>query len=288
MQRAVFGLFVAMGVAVGLTGLAQPPPGTTTASGSASASARTASADGNIPSLAALFDGATFRWGMPYSQTMAIYSRSGGVIDQDYAPVLAKMQPGTRMEGIIGDRENKKLLVRTQMIRFDDLPCGFDSGPLRKEYSYMNAESMHWLERPNDKLYFFYFGGPVATKLWKIYHEMPLKADGPLGATYAEAVAKLTALLGAPGHVVEDDTTQQVTTEWQDGVTRLRVIDRSNTSVVALVFEERATVARLSQLRLNKPLDPTALDPDVASAMRNATKPMQAPAPSAAPSSSGR
>ena len=262
---------------LGALGSGRASPPAPAASASAAAPAKPAG-EMDVPSLARIFDG-TFRWGMSHANVSEVYNHPGGVIDQDYAPTLSKMQPGTRMEGVVADRENKKRILRTSYVTFDDLPTGFDVSPVKKEYSYLNSESMQWVERQGLRFYFFYFGVQPNEKLWKVYEEFPLKDGATLGSTFAEATAKLGAVLGASGRTRDDDGTAVV--EWQDALTHLRAIDRSSTHVIALVFEERSTVSRLGELRKNKLPDAMALDPDVAAAMRNATRPTPAPAPPA-------
>ena len=44
------------------------------------------------------------------------------------------------------------------------------------------------VDKDGKRRYLFFFGSPPGERLWKIYDEIPLKAGGPLGATYSEAV----------------------------------------------------------------------------------------------------
>lgn len=119
-----------------------------------------------------------------------------------------------------------------------------------------------WIERQGRKRYFFF----INDRLWKLYDEVPLAEGGPLGKSYAEAVSSLNGKLGAHGRAQAADPAKGVdapTTDWKDGSSHLRAVDRSGESIVALAVEDSATLGNLASLRANKPVDPTAIDPSV-------------------------
>jgi len=53
-------------------------------------------------------------------------------------------------------------------------------------------------------------------------------------------------------------------TEWQDGSSHLRAVDRSNERLVGITVEEQNTFRNIAQLRPNKLDDPMTLDPSIA------------------------
>lgn len=254
------------GFALAVTGVAAPPSPTPPA-----ASAPAASEPPTVQSLGTLADG-NFRWGHHRSEVVEIYNRAGGIFDQEYAPILSRMQPGSNMEGVVADRGVRKRGLASSYVQFIDAStggAGWDGTAIKNEYTYLNKESMAWVTRVGTKRFFFFFGDPPNDRLWKIYEEVSLKPDGPLGATFQEATAKLEKMLGAPGRVrLPANGGERTTAEWQDGLTHLRVVDRSSEHVLALVFAERATLARLESLRPNKPVDQFTIDPSIANAMR--------------------
>jgi hypothetical protein len=216
--------------------------------------------------------GADLRFGMTHIQVINAHTKVNGIIDQEYAPALARLQPGVRMQSLEAERDNRKVAFDHSFIRFGDTPTGFDASPIKSEYSYRNHESIQQLNRQNGRRFFFYFGDPPATRLWKIYDEVSLRDGGPYGATFHEAVAKINQQFGGTGRTRPVDAANGIdypTVDWQDQYTHLRLIDRSREQIVGIVVEERATLNNLATLRANKPIDRFALDPSIAALTKN-------------------
>jgi hypothetical protein len=135
--------------------------------------------------------------------------------------------------------------------------------PLKSEYTYRNDEAIQRLFKDGRERYFFY----IKDHLWKVYDELPLKADGPLGATFQDAVARLNTAMSVPGRIRPADASQgldRTTADWQDKTTHVRAVDRSNEHLVGIVLEDRSTLSGLAMLRVNKATDPFAIDPSIA------------------------
>jgi hypothetical protein len=242
---------------------------------SAQPTAHTASAPQpapSVPSVASLMD-AGLHWGMSHAELVNAFNRPGGIFDGEYAPRLARMRPGTQMQMVEADLNNRRATLANSYVRFEDDPLGFDSTPIHPEYSYHNNEGMLWVRRLGTKQYFFFFGQAAGNsdRFWKIYDEVPLRAGGRLGATFEEATAKLSTAFGVRGRTLAAGTdTPEVgklaatTVDWQDGTSHVRLIDRSDEHLVGVVMEESSTRARLAELRPNHPVDPFALDPSTA------------------------
>ncbi len=243
-----------------------------------------AAAAPTVQSIAPMRDG--FKWGINHKEVVSTYNKLGGIIDQDYDPVLRRAQPGIQQQSIESDRDNKKGAIERSYLHFD-MPSGYDSTGLKGEYSYHNNESILFVERQGKKRYFFFMGTEPGERLWKIYDEIPLSPTGPLGKTFAEAVTKVQGVLGMAGRARAADgaALDFTTVDWQDGATHLRLIDRGN--LVGVVLEERATLNALPQLRSNKGDDPMAMDPSIAAATHGSisdpSHPGTAPSGSASP-----
>jgi hypothetical protein len=200
---------------------------------------------------------------MTHIEVTEVYNGLAGLFDREYAPQIAKLQPGTEMQQLEADKDNRKSNFMRSYTVFGDSPTGYDVTPLHGEYTYKNQEGVQKLFKDGRNRYFFY----IQDKLWKIYDEVPLRANGPLGATYQEAIAKLNASFGTAGRIRAADAAQgldRTTADWQYAHTHLRAIDRSSEHLVGIVLEDKTTLGNLAVLRPNKPTDPFAIDPSIA------------------------
>jgi hypothetical protein len=215
-----------------------------------------------VPSLSSLQQ-KELHWGMSHADVVTAYNKPTGLFDREYAPQLARLQPGTEMDQLQADRDSRKVNFERSYTEFTDSPTGYDIGALQHEYTYKNEEAVQHLYKDGRNRYFFY----IKDHLWKIYDEVTLKADGPLGASYPDAVGKLSAVLGAPGRMRPADPAKGVdrpTADWQDNSSHLRAVDRSGEHLIGIVLEDKHTLSNLASLRSNKAQDPFALDPSIA------------------------
>jgi hypothetical protein len=218
-----------------------------------------------VSSLAPLLQ-KEIHWGMNHLEVVNEYNRPTGLFDREYAPQMAKLQPGVQMDEVTADRENRKSNFAHAYNEFLDTPTGYDLTPLKSEYTYENGEALQKLYKDGKTRFYFY----IKDHLWKIYDEVPLKADGPLGESFQGAVARLGGILGATARVRAAGTQglERTTADWQDSSTHLRVVDLSAEHMVGVVLEDKRTLANLASLRSNKPRDLFALDPSIAAVTR--------------------
>lgn len=224
-----------------------------------------AAAPGDAPVVSSLapFMQKEIHWGMNHFDVTETYNKPTGLFDREYAPQLAKLQPGTAMDQLESDRDGRKANFARSYTEFLDSPTGYDVSALQGEYTYNNGEAVQKLVKDGKTRYFFY----IKDRLWKTYDEVPLKADGPLGATFQAAVASLGGVAGGAPRMRAADPSQGVdrpTADWQDGSTHLRAVDRSGEHIVGVVLEDKRTLANLGSLREHKAVDPFALDPAIA------------------------
>jgi hypothetical protein len=215
-----------------------------------------------VATLAALHE-KELRWGLTHQEVTDIYDNPGALFDREYVGRLAKLQPGVEMQKVEAERDSRKANFERSFAVFGDTPSGYDVTPLHTEYTYKNDEAIQRVYKDGKNRSFFY----IKDKLWKVYDEIPLKADGALGDTYQAAIAKLNALLGAPGRTRGPNPSEgldRTTTDWQDAMTHLRADDRSGEHLVGIVLEDKRTLAMLGSLRSHKAEDPFAIDPSIA------------------------
>jgi hypothetical protein len=207
-------------------------------------------------------------WGMTHDEVTEAYNKTGGLFDQEYAPQLVHVQPGVAQQQLEADRDNRKVNLERSFTRFLDTPTGYDVTPVKNEYTYKNEEAVHKLYKDGKQRYLFY----IKDRLWKIYDEIPLKSSGPLGATFQDAVTKLNTAMGVAARIRPADPAQgidQMTADWQDRSTHVRALDRSNEHLLGLVLEDKSTLSALAMLRVNKPVDPFAIDPSISAVTKH-------------------
>jgi hypothetical protein len=206
------------------------------------------------------------KWGINHTEVARIYNGTGGLFDVEYNPVLAKMQPGVRMQALEADRENRKAGFASSFLEFKDVPTGYDATNLKGEFTYRNHEEIMNVDKDGKRRYFFFIGAPPGERLWKIYDEIPLNATGSLGNTYQDAVTKLQTTLQVAARIRPADPSSGlyfVTADWQDATTHLRAVNREREHIVGVVLEDRQTLSALPQLRSAKIDDPLAMDPSI-------------------------
>ncbi|HEY1692414.1 MAG TPA: hypothetical protein VGG39_09645 [Polyangiaceae bacterium] len=220
-----------------------------------------------VTSLASLME-RDLHWGMSHTEVIDTYDRLNGLFDREYAPQLAKLQPGIDQQQLEADRDNRKANFERSFTEFKaSSPTGYDVTPLHLEYTYNNGESVLKLFKDGKNRFFFF----MKDRLWKLYDEIPLKADGALGGTYQAAVTKLNTLFSVPARIRAAGPSQgleRTEADWQDGRSHLRAVDRSGEHLIGIVLEDKNTLANLTSLRANKPVDPFALDPSIAALTR--------------------
>lgn len=222
------------------------------------------------------------RFQMTPEELASFYDR---IIESDFKDLYKKAQPGpatTRLDAALAEA---KAAFRASKVEFNNLPTGVDSTPLKGEYTYRNQEMMMKLTRKGTTRIFFFVRG----KLWKIYDEIALCENGPLGKDYEEAKKKYVDAFQVAGRSIDPDySIGRLFTEndWQDPATHLRLVDRSGLKVAGVIYEERATLNVIASYRTNNPVETDTVDPDIAALVR---PPGAAPSiPSAAPPKKGK
>jgi hypothetical protein len=215
-----------------------------------------------VPTLAGIIE-KEIRWGMSHTELTAVYNKTGGLFDLEYAPQIAQLQPGIQMQTLEAERDSRKGSFERSITKLlGDTPTGYDVTPIHLEYTYKNDESVQHVFKDGKNRYFFY----IRDRLWKVYDEIPLKEGGKLGKTYQDAVTKLNSVLGVAGRIRAANSAQNLErteVDWQDRSSHLRAVDRSSDHICGLVMEDRTTLSNLSSLRASKPTDPFQVDPSI-------------------------
>ncbi len=214
----------------------------------------------------------TITWGMSPAQVSGVYDK---VLEEEWKPKYKKVQPGAAMQALDAELAERKAEIRRSLIKFGDVPTGYDATPLKGEYSYGNKEAVMNVTRDGRERYFFF----IQDKLYKVVDEHKLGEGKPWGKTFGEAIGKLKDYYGVAGRVREPDGSNGLSlkeADWSDGRAHLRASERSETAI-GLIFEDETTVAALPGMRTNKLRDATAIDPAVNDILRKPDAPAGPP-----------
>ncbi|MFO0547517.1 MAG: hypothetical protein U0271_03960 [Polyangiaceae bacterium] len=186
-------------------------------------------------------------WGIDKKKLGAIYDK---VIEKDYAARYKRTQPGPSLDALDAEVNEKKNEFRRNIVDFNDVATGWDSTPLRSEYTYNNKESMMWIDRAGKTRYFFF----INDKLWKVIDAIKLGEKSLWGKTFEDALGPFKKTYGVDGRSRAADVAQGrpfPEFDWKDSTTQVRAVDWGNDQF-AIAFQESATVSQLASLRKNK------------------------------------
>ena len=54
-------------------------------------------------------------WGLSHQEVTDLYDLAGGLFDREYAPLIARLQPGVEMQQLEADREGRKVNFQAQL-----------------------------------------------------------------------------------------------------------------------------------------------------------------------------
>jgi len=175
-------------------------------------------------------------------------------IEASYQEPLSKTT-----DAIEEDRLRHKMGEETRQIRdsyfeFDGTPSAYDSGYLKGEFTHKNGESLLRVRTKNTQDYFFF----IHDRLWKRYRAFDASVFE--GATFDEFGSALQERYGKAKQrsgalVPGGEPTRWY--EWTEPTVLARAVDNNEFyGFYCLILEDPKTVARLDQLRKNKP-EPT-------------------------------
>jgi hypothetical protein len=139
--------------------------------------------------------------------------------------------------------------IRRSYVRFNGQTTGWDVSFLRDEFTHGNNESLLVVRDGNSQNFYFF----INDRLWKWYKAFDASVFA--GQSFAQFAGALQGRFGnaleREGRLTERGQEKRWL-EWQDRNTRLRAIDENRFyGFYCLVFEDKATVARIDELRSN-------------------------------------
>src|SRR5688572_6221407 len=206
-----------------------------------------------VPAVALEVDGVTF--GASAEDVAKVYDRWW---DKHYVSKYRKVNPGPKMKELDFELAEKKKILRRVAI-FDGRSTSLDKSPFREEFEHNNGETMTSVKvvRPAAEgstkgvsytRRFFFF----QDKLWKIYDEYKLDAQGLFGADFKEATARLEASAGPGAKRTRSADSKYETVTLDAGQTRVRVVKlgddrvavvRADSALAKEVLDRRAQQA---------------------------------------------
>jgi hypothetical protein len=196
------------------------------------------------------------QWGATHDQVVEYFART---ITARYQPLL-RNKGQVEQDRLIQDRDHEIAQVRGSYVTFNGAANQrrWDTSFIGSEYTHNNGETMLMREDPQSgsREFFFFFND----RLWKRFQARNIPAS-PSGQRieFATFASSLEQLFGRGLHrMAEGSADQLASVEWQDDQTRLRVVDNSTFyNSFGLIYEERATLNRLADLRRNAPTKTT-------------------------------
>ena len=186
------------------------------------------------------------RWGMTNRQ---VFDHFRGKIAARYREQLSDIRDAVEEDRLRHEMTQEVQRVRRSYIRFNGQTTGWDVSFLRDEFTHNNNESMLVVRDGNSQNFYFF----INDRLWKWYKAFDARVfQGQEFTQFASALqGRFGRALERSGRMTERGD-EKHWLEWQDTQTRLRAIDENRFyGFYCLVFEEKSTLGRLSDLRIN-------------------------------------
>jgi hypothetical protein len=188
------------------------------------------------------------QWGWSPKQ---VYRHLKKGIEASYEEPISKTTDAIEEDRLRHKMAQEANQIRDSYFEFDGTPSAYDSGYLKGEFTHKNGESLIRVRTKNTQDYFFF----IKERLWKRYRAFD--ASVFQGATFAQfgnalqqRYGKAKKKSGSP--VAGGESVQWY--EWRESRVRARAVDNNEFyGFYCLILEDPKTVARLRQLRKNKP-----------------------------------
>ncbi|HVU02713.1 MAG TPA: hypothetical protein VHE30_13220 [Polyangiaceae bacterium] len=209
------------------------------------------------------------KFGMTLAEVSKFYEK---VLDDEFAPLYKRVEPGPRMNELDAELADKKQLILRNKLEFGSLPSGLDDTPLGGEYSYNNGEFKSEIKlRSGITRHFFFIGD----RLWKVIDVHKLGKKSKLGEDFDGAKAGLVKQLGKEPRALSADPSQGRKVDfvdWQDKEMIIRLMDFGG-SQAAVGYIDRKIEEGIDKFRPNKGPAQKEVDRDVADVTRGPTPP---------------
>jgi hypothetical protein len=205
-------------------------------------------------------DGVAF--GMDTEAVARLYDRWW---DKRFVPKYRKTNPGPKTRELDYQLAEQKKVLR-RVVNFDGRATSVDKSDFKEEFAHGNGETMTaaQLQRRGSggkgvsyTRRFFFF----QNRLWKIYDEYRLEAEGPLGADFKDATSRVVASLGTAAKRTRGPESQWENVVFDSGPSRVRVVKlpanrvavvRSDNALAREVLDSRAKHVQTAEAPLDE------------------------------------
>jgi hypothetical protein len=181
------------------------------------------------------------RWGMGKDEVLALIKQR---IRADYTARVKAEKDIVRQDALYSEANDVFRRVKDGFVAFNGRKTGWDASPVAEEFAHGTGESMLVVDDAKARDLYFFFND----RLWKWYRELKPAAFG--GANWDGIASMLQEQFGSAHERAEprsENGTPYQTLSWKDDKTRVTALSRG--AETCLVFEERATLDHLAQLR---------------------------------------
>jgi len=172
-------------------------------------------------------------------------------IEESYKEPISKTTDAIEEDRIRHRMAEEIRQIRDSYLEFDGTPSAYDSGYLKGEFTQKNGESLLRVRTKNTQDYFFF----INDRLWKRYRAFDASVfEGATFEQFGQALQQRYGKAKKKNGVFVPGTQPTQWYEWKERRVRARAVDNNEFyGFYCLVLEDPKTVARLDQLRKNKP-----------------------------------
>jgi hypothetical protein len=189
------------------------------------------------------------QWGWTRQRTLRFLREA---LEAEYEPIIRDAPGAIEEDNARAEMGRAVRRIMDSYFEFNGTVSGHDSNNLRGEFTHNNQEAMMQRRTAEADDYYFF----IQNRLWKQYRQFLPSVVA--GTSFEDFGAQMIERFG-PSQIQEGQLYETIGREtrwyeWRDQTTRLRFVDNGHT--YALVYEDLATVANLTELRPVAPRNP--------------------------------
>ena len=188
------------------------------------------------------------QWGWTPKQ---VYRHLKSDIEASYQEPISKTTDAIEEDRLRHKMAEEARQIRDSHFEFDGTPSAYDSSYLKGEFTHNNGESLIRVRTKTTQDYFFF----IKERLWKRYRAFDASVfEGATFAQFGNALQQRYGKAKKKNGVLVPGGEPSDWYEWKESRVSARAVDNNEFyGFYCLILEDPKTVARLGQLRTNKP-----------------------------------